>query len=325
MSCACGGSKWSPKDNHTLIPAICKCDLVWEERFLQTDGVKRLKTRAFPGGPQVNYKCPGGGVFSCDGATVGTWPTPEAGGGEVPSPSPPRSAAPPTPSFWPGHTDSVFPASRWCKENLRRLKVRFLVLRSIGHRKLIPGSGRQAPADNHNLESTEVSDPQLSAKRVTPVRSVCGCGRQPGSGRRRVSLHVPRLGGSTRVARRAPQPSLAVTPRRSESRHMDAFARRDSLTEWSSLLSRTSPGAQAWTRSLGVRLPSSARPGPPPACQGDRPTPPTPQRAGSGAELGRRKPASLVGIPIKGSRSHPCPQTRHRGSSRRERRVTRVR
>lgn len=55
---------------------------------------------------------------------------------------------------------------------------------------------------------------------------------------------------------------------------MDAFARRDSLTEWSSLLSRTSPGAQAWTRSLGVRLPSSARPGPPPACQGDRPTPP---------------------------------------------------
>lgn len=39
---------------------------------------------------------------------------------------------------------------------------------------------------------------------------------------------------------------------------MDAFARRDSLTEWSSLLSRTSPGAQAWTRSLGVRLPSSA-------------------------------------------------------------------
>lgn len=56
---------------------------------------------------------------------------------------------------------------------------------------------------------------------------------------------------------------------------MDAFARRDSLTEWSSLLSRASPGAQAWTRSLGVRLPSSARPGPPPACQGNRPPPPS--------------------------------------------------
>lgn len=92
-----------------------------------------------------------------------------------------------------------------------------MVLRSIGHRKLIPGSGRQAPADNHNLESAEVSDPQLSAKRVTPVRSVCGCGRQPGSGRRRVSLHVPRLGGSTRVARRAPQPTVLLSPRGARS------------------------------------------------------------------------------------------------------------
>lgn len=198
-----------------------------------------------------------------------------------------------------------------------------MVLRSIGHRKLIPGSGRRAPADNHNLESAEVSDPQLSAKRVTPVRSVCGCGRQPGSGRRRVSLHVPRLGGSTRVARRAPQLTVLLSPRGARS-----------LGIWTPLrgVTRSQNGA----RSSAGQAPElrhghavwgcvspAARPGPPPACQGDRLPPP--QRAGSGAELGHRKPASLVGIPIKGSRSHPCPQTRHRGSSRRERRVTRVR
>lgn len=192
----------------------------------------------------------------------------------MPSPSPPRSAAPPTPSFWPGRTDSVFPASRWCKENLRHLKAKFLVLRSIGHRKLIPGSGRQAPADNHNLESAEVSDPQLSAKRVTPVRSVCGCGRQPGSGRRRVSLHVPRLGGSTRVARRAPQPTVLLSPRGARS-----------LGIWTPLrgVTRSQNGA----RSSAGQAPElrhghavwgcvspAARPGPPPACQGDRPPPP---------------------------------------------------
>lgn len=55
---------------------------------------------------------------------------------------------------------------------------------------------------------------------------------------------------------------------------MDAFARRDSLTERSSLLSRTSPGAQAWTRSLGVRLSSSAT-WPPSGLPG-RPSPPPP-------------------------------------------------
>lgn len=246
------------------------------------------------------------------------------GGARCPPP-PPRSAAPPTPSFWPGRTDSVFPASRWCKENLRRLKAKFLVLRSIGHRKLIPGSGRQAPADNHNLESAEVSDPQLSAKRVTPVRSVCGCGRQPGSGRRRVSLHVPRLGGSTRVARRAPQPTVLLSPRgarslgiwtplrgvtRSQNGARSSAGQAPELRRGHAVWGCVSPAA----RDLAPLRPAR-----------ETVPPPHPQRAGSGAELGRRKSASLVGIPIKGSRSHPCPQTRHRGSSLRERRVTRVR